>query len=159
MVNNNQNLIISSQRIRSPITNLSTPSSIVINLPECYAPSLSIDGLLLLPDNIYCVINITYAGQQNETRVKRDGLVKTFTLYVRDYNDFNTFTIADPTNNTKFTISSNPNNNMVDKIEWNKQRLNVQCSFNPKSQDVIIISWLYNQFTIVNTSTYFNKFN
>jgi hypothetical protein len=158
MINNNQNLIISSQRIGSPIINLSTPSSIVINLPECYAPSLSIDGLLL-PNNIYCIINVTYEGQQNETIVKRDGLVKTFTLYVRDYNDFNTFTITDPTGNTKFTISSNPNNNIIDKIEWNKQQLNVQCSFNPKSQDMIVINWLYNRFTIVNTSTYFNKFN
>lgn len=154
MFNNNRNANITQELAQTRS----------VNLPRCYAPGLSIDGLIL-PDNIYSIISV--AGRGNPLGNTWDNPlsnplnnswvnITVMTLYVRDYDCFNTFTICDPTNKTKITIGANMNGpNIIKRLDWNETQLNAECLFNPRSSDSIEINWLYNKFVIVSTTPFF----
>lgn len=156
---NNQSVIISNNSNTGQIANIVSSSSIMINLPKCFAPGLSIDGLYL-PENVYATMSVANNSMftRNDCIIPfESGVIMTF--YVRDYNYFNTFVINDPTNRTKITVScNNTNNNTVKSINWNTDQLNAVCEFNPISgEGSIVISWLYNRIVIVGTTPFFNK--
>jgi len=139
MLNNN---IIIDQIRPEPIVDVSG-SSITINIKECQAPSLSIDGLNL-PNNMYSIISVAGIGD-----------IVVMTLYVRNYDFFNTFTIRDFTNKTNITVSASANNNIVKNINWNKKQLTAECAFDPHSNGAIVINWQYNRFVIVSSNPFF----
>lgn len=139
MLNNN---IIIDQIRSEPIVDVSG-SSITINIKECQAPSLSIDGLNL-PNNMYSIISVAGIGD-----------IVVMTLYVRNYDFFNTFTIRDFTNKTNITVSASANNNIVKNINWNKKQLTAECAFDPHSNGAIVINWQYNRFVIVSSNPFF----
>lgn len=129
-------MIILNNSLSGSATNISSPSSIILDLPNCNAPSISIENLSL-PSN-------DFASPPKDTYITMDtsDLTKKFNTTVYLPNNFDTLTLTDQAGNTTITISQSSDTlNLIKEVVWTKNSLRVICEFNPESQSKIKLSW------------------
>jgi len=134
--NDQSAMIISNNSLSGSATNISSPSSIILQLPNCNAPNVSIDNLLL-PTN-------KFADPPKDTYITMDtsDLTEKFNTTVYLPNNFDTLTLSDQAGNTTITISQSVDSlNLIKEVVWTQNSLKVICEFNPQSQSKIKLSW------------------